>query len=699
MNIRKTFASFAVCAVSFAVVLPPAKAQTIDLHKRPEASLVKEVPFPKYEEVKLKNGMRLLIIEDHEQPTFSLRMQLIPGTTADGDKPGLATLALNLLPKGTSSRSALDIAKALDGLGASINTSAAGDAMTVSASGLKKHLPTILGIYADVLMNPAFANDEVEKMRTQAIEGVRYEKSEAGPLVQALARKTVYGENHPYAMKESEESLKSISVEDIKKFHSSYFKPNNAYLAIVGDVTKSEIVPMLEKAFANWKSGTTPTVKLPPIKPMPKGVYFIERPSSVQSSFVITGPSVPYSDPNFETVSLAADVIGSGFGGRLFRTLRETYSYTYTPFGFVTRAKEANRFVAGADVRNAVTDSAIIVTKTELEKLTKEPPSKEDLYRLQRYTVGSFLMSFENTDYLASLLQLAELNNIPFSRVKSYPARIMAITPADIQKTAAQYMNPANMSVVVVGSREVLSDLEKFGSIYQYNLNIEPVRVAAMEAVSMSADELVAKHIAAIGGNDAVKSLKSLTTNSEVVLSAGPQSFKGKGVTKHKTPGKTSSMMDITVMKQQRWVNGNKAWESANGSPAAELTGQELEDAMYNAYIVPMASLKDMGYTLRIEGKQGDSYILKAKSTLGNEKTFYIDANTMLVTKVEYLAESEQGTMPVTEEYSDYVPVAGVKLPKNMTVTMGPGITVKTTNTFEANPTIDDKDFLPPQGK
>lgn len=699
MNIRKTFASLAVCAVALSVALPTANAQNIDLHKKPEAALVKEVPFPKYEEVKLKNGMKLLIIEDHEQPTFDMRMQLLPGTTGDGDKPGLASMTLNLLPKGTSSRSALDIAKALDGLGAGVRVSAAGDAMSVSASGLKKHLSTILDIYADILMNPAFANDEVEKMRTQAVEGVRYEKSEAGQLVQALARKTVYGESHPYAVKESEESLKSITIEDIKKFHSSYFKPNNAYLAIVGDVTKSEIVPMLEKAFASWKSGAAPAVKIPPIKPMPKGVYFIERPSSVQSSFVITGPSVPYNDPNFETISLTADVIGSGFGGRLFRTLRETYSYTYTPFGFVTRAKEANRFVAGADVRNNVTDSAIIVTKNELAKLTKEAPSKDDLYRLQRYTVGSFLMSFENTEYLASLLQLAELNNIPFSRVKNYPARIMAITPADIQKTAAQYMNPENMSVVVVGSREVLTSLEKFGPIYQYDLNIEPVRVVAVESVSMSADELVAKHVQALGGNDAVKGLKSLTTNSEVVLSAGPQSFKGKSLIKHKAPGKVVSMTDITVMKQERWVSGNKAWESSNGSPAAELSGQELENAMYEASIVPLATLKDKGYSLQIEGKQGDTYILKAKSGLGNEKTFYIDANTLMVNKVEYLAESPQGTMPVTEEYSNYAPVGGVKLPKNVTTTMGPGITVKMTNTFEANPTIDDKDFLPPQGK
>lgn len=697
-NIRKTLASVAVCAVAVAAAFP-AYAQNIRLDKKPESAPVKEVPFPKYEEVKLKNGMRLLIIEDHEQPTISFRMQLTPGSTADGDKPGLAEITLNLLPKGTSSRSALDIAKALDGIGASISVSAAGDAMSVSASGLKKHLETILGIYADVLMNPTFTPDEVEKMRAQAIEGVRYEKSESGQLVQALARKVVYGDNHPYALKASEESLKSIAVEDIKKFHATYFKPNNAYLAIVGDVTKGEVVPMLEKAFSNWKSGSTPNVKLPPVKPMPKGVYFIERPASVQSSFVVTGPTVPFNDPSFETVSLTADVIGSGFGGRLFRTLRETYSYTYTPFGFVTRAKDANRFVAGADVRNNVTDSAIIVTQRELENLTNEPPSKEDLNRLQRYTVGSFLMSFENTEYLASLLQLSELNNIPFSRVKNYPARVMAVTPEDIRKTAAKYMDPDNLSIVVVGSREVLPDLDKFGTVYQYNLDIEPVRTAAMETVNMSADDLMSRHIKAVGGADAIKDLKSLAVNAQVELSAGPQSIKGTAVTRHKMPGKMTSNLDLPVMKQQRWVTGNKAWESANGAPAAELTGQELEDAMYNSYVVPLASVKDMGYSFHIEGKQGDNYLLKATSPLGNDKTFYIDANTMLVNKVEYLAESPQGTMPVVEEYSGYTSVAGVKLPQNIMITMGPGITIRTTNTFEANPTLDDKDFLPPQGR
>ncbi len=696
MKVRNTCLTLALSAVSFAVAAFPAGAQKIDLSKKPTPAPVKEVPFPKYVEKTLKNGMRVLIIEDHEQPTIMLRMQLTPGETADGDKTGLAGMTAGLLTKGAGSRSALDIAQALDGIGASISAAAAGDATTVTASGLKKHLGSILEIYADVVTHPALASEELEKLRMQSIEGVRYGKSEPGQLVQALARKVVYGENHPYAKKESEQTLQSITLNDVKNFHQSYFRPGNAYLAVVGDVTDKEIIPMLEKAFGSWTGGKSTKVVIPKPDPMPVGVYFIERPASVQSAFVITGSAEVFSHPEFEKLSLTADMIGSGFGGRLFRTLRETYSYTYTPYGFVTRSKEANRFVAGADVRNAVTDSAIIVTQRELKRLGNEAPTEEELNRLKRYTVGSFLMSFESTEALASLLQLAALNDVPFKRIKDYPAKVMSVKPAEISKIAAKYMNPDKMPVVVVGSKDVLSKLEKFGTIYRFNLDIEPVRATKTESVDISAAELIERHVKALGGRDAISSLKTLVANSKVTLKAGPQSLQGTGVNKFKMPDKSASMVDITVMKQESWVVGNKAWESMNGQPAEEKNGSELEDALYNAQIIPLAAMKELGYTAKVNGKEGDNYVMVITSPSGKEKTLYLDATTLMVTKSEYLQTTPQGTVPMMEEYSDYRDAGGVKFPHKIILTMGGGMTILSTYTYDINTALDDKDFTPP---
>lgn len=696
MNIRRHILSVAFSAASYAVLCSPLSAQKVDLSKKPDPAPVREVPFPKYEEMTLKNGMKILVIEDHEQPTILFRMILTPGSVADGSKTGLASLTASLLTKGAGTRSALDIAKALDGIGANINTNASGDAMTVSASGLKKHMGTILDLYKDVLTRPTFSSEELEKLRTQTIEGIRYEKSQPDELVQALARKVVYGESHPYAQKESEASLESITLDDVKTFHSTYFKPNNAYLAIVGDISSKEMRPLLEKAFADWKKGSVPTVTVPPIKPMPMGVYFIERPASVQSAFVVTGPAEPRNHPDYEKISVASDVIGSGFGGRLFRTLRETYSYTYTPFGFVTSAKTANRFVAGADVRNNVTDSAIIVTQRELKTLTQEPPSDESLNRLKRYTVGSFLMSFERTEVLATYLQQAYLYNIPVQRIKEFPKTIMAITPQQVQAMAAKYMNPEKLPIVVVGSSEVLPKIEQFGTVYHYNLDIEPERVIAMETVDMSADNLIEKHLKAIGGKSAIGNLKALKTTSKVTLKAGPQSISGTAVAIHKMPGKMTRNVDLTVMKQQSWVDGAKAWEATNGMPAEAKTGKELEDARYNSYIVPLAALQELGYTAKVTGKKGDAYILAITSQGGDEKTVYIDANSMLVTKIEATADTPQGTIPVVEEYKNYTDVAGVQLPAAITTTMGGGMMViQMENAFEANPSVTDGEFAP----
>ncbi len=228
--------------ILFSVVMTNLNAQ-IDRSVRPEPLPEKEFQFPNHSTHKLRNGLRVFVIEDKEQPTIALRLLIPGGTSMDGNLPGTAELTAGLLTKGAGKMTALDIAKTIDGIGASISARATGDAVIVSASGLKKHIKTILDVFKNVVLKPTFPKQELEKLSEQMIASLQYEKSQPEQVGQTLARKVIYGDEHPYALKANENSIQKISIKEVQNYYNTYFIPNNATLAVIGDVSAKDIIP------------------------------------------------------------------------------------------------------------------------------------------------------------------------------------------------------------------------------------------------------------------------------------------------------------------------------------------------------------------------------------------------------------------------------------------------------------------------
>ncbi|MFP4529343.1 MAG: M16 family metallopeptidase, partial [Candidatus Kapaibacterium sp.] len=429
--------------IMFVAVVPLA-AQGLDVTKKPEPIDKKEFVFPEYNSVMLENGMRAYFIKDDEQPTFVMRVLIPGGSSIEGEKTGLADITTGLMTKGAAGMSAFEIARKLDGVGASLSVSAGGDYVQIVVSCLKKHVPLVLETMNDVLTKPEFPQDEFDKLVKQMIAGIQYEKSEPGAVSTKLAKKTIYGEDHPYAQHATEKSIKSITIDDVKDYYNKYIVPNYATVAVIGDIDPADIKPEIEKALAGWNKGKDYEIEIPKANPMPKGVYFISRPASVQSVVSYNTAGVGFAHPDYETLDMAASVIGAGFAGRLFRTLREKYSYTYTPFGYLTSSKYTNRFSCGADVRNSVTDSALNVIFNQINDLAQNGPADDELMRVKNYTIGSYLMNFESSEFIASLVQDADFYGIPIGKVKNYPDRAGKITAREIRKAAAKYLSPAD---------------------------------------------------------------------------------------------------------------------------------------------------------------------------------------------------------------------------------------------------------------
>lgn len=662
---------------------------------KPEPLPEKEFKFPDYKTVTLDNGLKIFVIEDHKQPTVEFRLLVPGGLSVDTLKPGTAEITAMLLTKGTKKLTALEIAKKIDGVGASISANVETDYVTVTSSGLKKHLNTILDIYSQVIMTPSFPDNEFNKILPQIISEIEQEKSNPRIIASKMSRKIIYGEEHPYAIRKTEKSISSVNINDVKKYYSNYFVPNNATLAIIGDVKPNDIIKEIKKKFGNWeKSKSDVTIKLPPVSPLPLGVYFIERPGSVQSTILFVSKAIPYTHRDYDLLELATNVISGGISGRLYKTLREEHSFTYTPYGRLTQNKYFGRYLCGADVKNSVTDTALNVMLNLITSLTKTPPDEQELSKVKTYQAGAYKMSFENSDFVGLLIQNADFYGKTIKELETYSERIMNFSANNVRYIANQYLNPAKGYIVVVGSPEIKEKLSQFGKIFDFDLDLNPLsgEKAKMEKVNLSAEELIDKYINAIGGRDAMSNVQTIVDSAQVemIYSTGPIS--GKLIQFQKAPDKKYMIFDMDMFKQETWVNGQDVWLKLEKTE--KMNSDEAEKLISDAQMFRYAKLIEQGYKCNVLGKQGNYILMKAVSPKGFASTFYFNSKTFLIEKVERVDVTSSGTLLLTELIKEYIDIGGVKLPK-IAENVNPLYTIKLVNNYTINQSLDDSLFVP----
>lgn len=668
-----------------------------DVLPKPNPGPVKEFKFPNYKETILSNGLKVYLIQDNEQPEITLHLMLGGGQNLDGNKPGLADMTTSLMTKGAGKRNALEIAQKLDGIGAGVSASAGQDAISVTGSSLTSHFDEMFEVFADVVLSPKFPKDEFEKLLDQALAGVKMRKSNSGQIASLLATLATFGPEHPYAKFSTEASLKSITLDDIKNYYKSTFMPNNATLAVIGDFNEKELIKALEARFKKWEKGTLPKLDVPEPKPLSRGVYFVPRAGSKQSSVVISAITVPKNSPDYLALRLTGALMGGGFGSKLFRTLREKYSFTYSPFARHTGYKFANMFNAGSEVKNDKTDSSITVILDQFKALYEDNGvTEEELARIKSNVVGNFQMSFENSEFVASLIQNADFYGEPLENYTRYAQRINELTTFDIQKVADKYLKRDRLYITVVGLPELKDSLAQFGQIHEYNLDLESEdEMAAKTPVNITPEELIEKFTKAIGGKDALNNLKTIKIESKATLKAQGQSLAGTSVQIIKFPDKEYSFMQTPVFKQEGWINGQKAWRNV-GTGVEEVSGDDLKKALSSVglFITELPKFIEKGYKCEILGEKDGLIKFKYKDTDGDVATYYFDKKTFLPAKRISTEQGPQGPIEIVEEFSDYENFNGIKYPLNLTVS-NPYYTIELNNNVYVNPQVDDSTFEP----
>ena len=449
--------------------------------KAPVNKEVLKVKLPRAEETTLKNGLQVVLLPAHKVPTFTMQMVVLSGGLVDKpDYRGLASFTATLLREGTAKRSSKDIAEQVDALGASLGANSGFSSMTstVSIGGLVENIDQTLELFADVIRNPTFPQAEVDKYKTRTLAQLQFQRSIPQFLAAEQFQKAIYGTSHPASLiAPPAESLKKLSTKDLAEFHSTYYRPNNAFLAVVGDVTMKELVPKLEKHFGDWQKGDVPATTIPAAPAQSESrIYLIDRPGSVQTVLQLGTLGIERTSPDYFAVLLADRVFGGGPSARLFLNLREDKGYTYGAYSTFGGSKFRGTWVSSSEVRTDVTEGAMKEFMYELNRMRDEIVPAEELDNAKRAIIGSFALSLEQPSTLLQNIITQKLYNLPADYWDTYPQKVSAITAQDVQMAAKKYLDLGHLQVVAVGdaakAREILA---KYGKVELYDAEGKPV--------------------------------------------------------------------------------------------------------------------------------------------------------------------------------------------------------------------------------
>jgi predicted Zn-dependent peptidase len=449
--------------------------------KAPVNKEVLKVKLPRAEEAKLTNGLQVVLLRSTKVPTFNMQMVVLSGGLSDpADYRGLASFTASLLREGTKTRASREIAEQVDALGATLGAGSGFSSMTtnVSTGGLVENFDQTLELFADVIRNPTFPQTEVDRYKNRTLSQLQLQRSFPQFLAQEQFNRAIYGTSHPASIvAPPAESLKKLSTKDLAAFHAKYYRPNNAILAIVGDLTMKEIMPKLEKAFGTWEKGDVPATTVPAAPAQGEAkIYLIDRPGSVQTVLQLGTLGIERTSPDYFAVLLADRVLGGGPSGRLFLNLREDKGYTYGAYSGFGGSKFRGTWTSSSEVRTDVTEGAMKEFMYELNRMRDEKVGAEELENAKRAIVGSFALSLEQPQALLQNIILQKLYNLPVDYWDTYPQKVDAITADDVQRVAKKYIDLGHLQVVAVGDAAKARDvLSKYGKVEVFDAEGKPV--------------------------------------------------------------------------------------------------------------------------------------------------------------------------------------------------------------------------------
>lgn len=669
--LRKTTKAVLITAVFASASL----TAQVDRSQQPEPNGSPVIKLEEPQTFELKNGLKVLVVENHKLPRVSVQLLLDNPPILEGEKAGVSSLTGSLLGKGSVNISKDDFNDEVDFLGASINFSG----QSAFASTLSRNFPRIIELMADAAINPNFSGEEFDKEKERYIENLKSDEKNVSAVARRVESALAYGTTHPNGEFSSIESIEKVTLEDTKAFYEDFFVPENAYLVLIGDLTLKEAKKLVKSNFGKWKAKST---KVTPFteasNPEITEINFVDMPNAVQSEIIVQNlVDLKMSDEDYIPALIANQILGGGAEGRLFLNLREDKGYTYGSYSGIGSSKDTKaRFRATAQVRNAVTDSAVVQILEEVKRIRIELVNQEDLKNAKEKYKGSFVRSLERPQTVANFALNIETQGLDGDFYETYLSRIDAVTAEEVMAAANKFFALNNLRIVVVGKgvevAEALENINFDGAKLKVNYfdpfanSIEKPTFSKPLPAGLTAQKVIANYLDKVGGTEAIQSVNSYAIKATATI----QGMTLELATSAKGANYTQEMKMMGNVMQRSVLTESEAYQEMQGQriPMSEEDRQKMQ--LETGIVAEIAWVDNPEIKLTaIESVNGsDAYVVQ----LTKDRALYFDVNTGL--KIQEIVTVEAGGQTITQKasFSNYKEVNGILIPHSVSRNLGP---------------------------
>ncbi len=653
-----------VCCLSTSLLL----AQEDFRKQAPTASAPPKVTMGAYQEFKLSNGLRVIVVENNKLPRVSFQLLVDLPMLDEGASAGLADMTGALIARGTKTRNKAAIDETIDQMGANFSSTASG----LFSAGLSKYKAPLLELMADIALNPIFPETEFEKLKKQTLSGLASSQNDANTISANVSKALAFGQDHPYGKLTTEKTVDHIQLDECKGFHRYFYRPEISFLAMVGDIKLAEAKQLAEQYFGRWERGSVLRQAFdPPTLPEKRPVAFVNKPGAVQSVINITYPlQLKPGSPDAIPAIVLNTILGGYFSSRLNANIREQKGYSYGVNSTITPDKEVGSFNAGGAVRNEVTDSALVEFLFEMEKLRTQPVSDEELQMVKNVMTGSFARNLELPETVARLALNTARYGLPKDYYTNYLANLSKVTPQDIQEAARKYLQPDKAWIVVVGNKDIAPRLAKLAGSGQvdfydyYGVSLDNNHTLMPEGVD--AADIIENYLQGIGGRNELAKVNNLYLSMKAEI----QGMVIESSTWKKMPGKIRQKVSMGNMVLNDIIcDGQQLSVMAMGQqqPVDE---NMLSSFLQQAVIFPELNYAKGEYKLDFIGMETirgkNAFTLQITTPEGEMTTEYFDMMSALKLRS---VSTVQGTT-ITIDYDDYQSVKGqLLMPFTITTT------------------------------
>lgn len=661
-----------ILALLFCGIFTTAIQAQIDRSTMPEPGEQPEINLGEPDRYSFKNGLELLVVEDHKLPQVRARL-VIDNKPIYEEKPGTASLLASMLGTGTENMSKDEFNEEVDFLGANVNFGS----QSASASSLKRYFPRVMELMADGALNPVFSEEDFKAEKDKLIEGIKSNQKSASAIASQVSRGLAYGKDHPFGQITTIESVESITLDDVKNMYRNYYVPSNAYMVVVGDIKKRKAKRLVKKHFKKWKAELSPSGTLPePTNPQFTQVNLVDVPNAVQSEIYVQNTvDLQMNDEDYFPVLVANQILGGSFGSYLNMNLREDKGYTYGARSNIGASQYASRFYATASVRNAVTDSAVVEFLKEIHHIQDSLVKPEKLEDVKSKFAGNFVMNLESKSTIANYALNIETNDLPEDFYKNYLKNINAVTAEDVKRVAKKYIKSDQLRIVIAGKGsdvaeplEAMTYKDKDVPVIYFNKQAERIDKPVFSKEipeGVTVQTVYDQYLEAIGGREAVEKVNTMMMKGK----ASVQGMSLNMTMKQTADGKNMSTVTMggNVLSKNVF-DGEKGYTVQRGQKM-EMSDEQIEAQKKSGGLFPELEIgKDDELIAIVPVNGNDAYVVQ---TSEDTKTYY-----SVETGLKIMDETtvKQGDEEVTNKgkYKEYKAVNGVKVPMVMEREYGP---------------------------